>query len=1087
MEKHPSKWISFAEIMKYHPDNEAVYEQMKAQLGQLVPFVGAGLSVPFYPQWRESLQEIARKVVDEEDRARVERALNRGAYLSAAELLSKLRGGFNLNNDFASLYSPEKLDGRLNELRRQSVYLLPALFPGLVVTTNLDAILKKVYQDWNRPFTNTFLPGERPSVKDAALREPDAHFLYSFHGSVDGKYLEERSVVFTKSQYRRHYRPWSALVRTLRHFYRRRPMLFLGCSLNRDRTLDVLRRVTGPGTVHYAIVNAAPGERDEKVRALGKLHIRAILFPTGQFESVRVILEKLLEETSPKEYHDLVERMSDIAARQHTNRFFYDQNLYSAVGRTEEIEALNHFVTDNEPAPFRWWAVTGPGGAGKSRLAWELTQNLPEGWKGHWITAQDYKNGLSNLSNPAQNTVYVADQVLAREKELGLWILDIATKGERTGEIRLLLLERNIGDWEERLRRRLKDCESAAAAEFSWKQPGFLTLKRLKDDELTELIRHYAEAVLPLSKRYQRGIPTYMDCEKIMNTLRIIDSELSPMYLLFLTDSWLSGEPLTRWNREDLLRQVLSNEESMIRNRVEQITGVDDCDVLTTALMTLWRAATILPDSTPEALAQLLPEAWESLSQGICGRFSGSERLLFRLGLAAKNGIAPLHPDVLGEFFVLHPVKDPDEEAARKALLVRVWQRPQETQAFYVRLISDFWKALEADPAAWAGLFPDPADLPPDAVGSYAWLLNKITFITGSLLLTEDAVSRLEALSMDRPKDSEFAILFANGLANLTYFLDAVACAGTVDRLEALTKDWPKEPAIAIEYSWGLFNLSNKQDLSMRAVTVDRLEALSKDWPEEPAIAIIFSTGLLNLIAVQNAAAGAITVSRLEALSKDWPKEPKIAILFANGLFSLSNSQDLSMRAVTVNRLEALSKDWPKEPAIAIAYAKGLSNLSYFQDFPMLADTVDRLEALSKIWQEESAIAIAYAKGLVNLAIRQDAAGAVVSVRRIESVHGRFPTELEMPLVLANGYYTLFLKQRHGHETVRALDGYLALRLLEGEQRNDSRVGPACTVLRTAADMVIRGDADAANRLLSEFTMIYKRIIPGAILLDQSD
>ena len=50
------------EIMNCYPDNKMVYDHIKRDCGKLIPFVGAGLSVPCYPLWPKALKQLAEQV-----------------------------------------------------------------------------------------------------------------------------------------------------------------------------------------------------------------------------------------------------------------------------------------------------------------------------------------------------------------------------------------------------------------------------------------------------------------------------------------------------------------------------------------------------------------------------------------------------------------------------------------------------------------------------------------------------------------------------------------------------------------------------------------------------------------------------------------------------------------------------------------------------------------------------------------------------------------------------------------------------------------------------------------------------------------
>ena len=56
--------LNFQEIMNFYPTNIDVFNNMKRDYKLLIPFVGAGLSAPWYTGWPNALKKIAEKVYD---------------------------------------------------------------------------------------------------------------------------------------------------------------------------------------------------------------------------------------------------------------------------------------------------------------------------------------------------------------------------------------------------------------------------------------------------------------------------------------------------------------------------------------------------------------------------------------------------------------------------------------------------------------------------------------------------------------------------------------------------------------------------------------------------------------------------------------------------------------------------------------------------------------------------------------------------------------------------------------------------------------------------------------------------------------
>lgn len=220
------------------------------------------------------------------------------------------------------------------------------------------------------------------------------------HGTVTGNFIEYENIVFTSAQYDRHYGKDSQLIHDLKACFGKRLMFFLGCSLEKDRTMDIRQDTIIKGVNHYAVIGCNKSEKDEKIRKLGEKYIRVILYEQGRHEAVRVILEHLLEETKP----DIYQKIRPVGALKlsvPSDRFSYDAGIVPLSGRKKELEELNSFL-QTPGMPFQWWAITRPGSCGKSRLAYEFQNHLPPGWLARYLKQSDYKNLHGMTANLTQ-------------------------------------------------------------------------------------------------------------------------------------------------------------------------------------------------------------------------------------------------------------------------------------------------------------------------------------------------------------------------------------------------------------------------------------------------------------------------------------------------------------------------------------------------------------------------------------------------------------------------------------------------------------------------------------------------------------
>jgi hypothetical protein len=260
----------------------------------VIPFVGAGLSIPLgYPGWTDFLNGQAEKLGIEK---RVKRYLARGHYEEAAELLED-RGEVLFRNAIRDTFAFE----REFVTRDAPVFVLPRIAPrGPIVTTNFDSVLERVYTAAGyagSSFEFVQIGGHAESlVQNLDLRK---HGLVKLHGDAQS----DSGRVLTKREYQIHYcyngnsRLNSAkpLPQALRWLFLRETLLFLGCSLDQDRLVKMLRRALGRDSVvkHFAIVEE-PDSLESKIRRATRLqenNIQPIWYPAGRHTSLRDLLE----------------------------------------------------------------------------------------------------------------------------------------------------------------------------------------------------------------------------------------------------------------------------------------------------------------------------------------------------------------------------------------------------------------------------------------------------------------------------------------------------------------------------------------------------------------------------------------------------------------------------------------------------------------------------------------------------------------------------------------------------------------------------------------------------------------------------
>lgn len=279
--------MNFKEIMEFNePYNQLYIDSLikDIQSNKIVPYIGAGMSILFkdiYPSWAEFLNKTFEKFGD------IERnEFNELSYEDKATYLSNEIGKGTFATYLKDVFAKEHLNKYRSEISDKAIFLLPTIFDkGLIMTTNYDKVIESVYS-----LHNEFIPPSHPGHFEAlngAIRE-DNLLLYKIHGDIDEPI---DSIILTKNQYDIAYEN-PQLIETLKQIYISKSILFLGCSLEKDRPIELLCEVSKSGMNNYAIISC--DSENKKIRRLeldNEYYTKAIIYPSGKHECVKIILD----------------------------------------------------------------------------------------------------------------------------------------------------------------------------------------------------------------------------------------------------------------------------------------------------------------------------------------------------------------------------------------------------------------------------------------------------------------------------------------------------------------------------------------------------------------------------------------------------------------------------------------------------------------------------------------------------------------------------------------------------------------------------------------------------------------------------
>ncbi|MXP44850.1 SIR2 family NAD-dependent protein deacylase [Allopontixanthobacter sediminis] len=279
------------QVMEFLDENgcrdrlEALIHRIKQ--GAVIPFVGAGMSCASgHRLWGDFLKSL---LADAPDRVQeIDAFLVAAQYEEAAQAVHDILGPVVLAEEvFAKLGSHKRrVDG--------PVQLLPRIFGQEVVTTNFDYVLTHAYHIAGIPFANTF---SGAALRDAPGRignEP--HCLLRLHGEADTAHGR----VLTSQEYSATYTEQRTLAEVINAITGTKSLLFLGCSLTDDRTVEALKHLHANAPVgrplHYAFLPLPENDRQQRREFLAEAGIHPIYYPTDAHDQmIEQLLITLLE------------------------------------------------------------------------------------------------------------------------------------------------------------------------------------------------------------------------------------------------------------------------------------------------------------------------------------------------------------------------------------------------------------------------------------------------------------------------------------------------------------------------------------------------------------------------------------------------------------------------------------------------------------------------------------------------------------------------------------------------------------------------------------------------------------------------
>lgn len=330
--------MRLSELIKYE-NNEVRLGAIKSHKKNIVPFIGAGVSCGCgLLTWYELLEELAKDYFLQEE---IKKMRELSAIEFADEIIKKTGNTAVIAHRISEIFADREIN--ISDVP----YILLEEFSPLIVTTNYDDIIERASAKVSRGKITALLPCLRGQFNNAI--QLNEYKLLKIHGSIE----EKSSFVISSQQYDMAYQENGLVESYLRSIFSGKRVLFVGCGLEEDRTLEILKKCVEKNNelVHYAIIPRPKEEKDylQKNEHLMELGIYPIYFPENDYGAISKLLNYIAEDNKfVKAIRVYITEISDVKDNPNITVLYsiLSETFYEVANRYEELYNIDYNLID---------------------------------------------------------------------------------------------------------------------------------------------------------------------------------------------------------------------------------------------------------------------------------------------------------------------------------------------------------------------------------------------------------------------------------------------------------------------------------------------------------------------------------------------------------------------------------------------------------------------------------------------------------------------------------------------------------------------------------------------------------------------
>jgi len=724
------------------------------------------------------------------------------------------------------------------------------------------------------------------------------------------------------------------------------------------------------------------------------------------------------------------------------NRYLYSRERVDLFGRDDECKKLQNFLEDRRPVA--WQLITGPGGMGKSRLAFHLCREAQQrGWVAGKVDIDSHFESWDHWQ-PKADTLLFFDYVEARMNLLAPHLQRLCKRQDSAKKIRILLVARQSDTgW---LNTFLGDENTAAYVKDVCKV-GELVLNPLSDEALwqiiTEVVRirekedglpatvHAANQIEVRGKRYSKT--------QLLSELNVIDGKKRPLFAAMAADAIMDGQLTRNWNRTDLLEHILRHEKHLWARYAES-NHINEAKYRNLILLSTLCRGFQLYDQNGDSFLKKLPDVMANQLPDVTENPDVHLRNL--LENDSKSDWLPfLEPDLLGEAFVLDQLKQ-DSYHRTKEVFFRTAVR---NNGFGTALFVGMSHSDNKEDETVTFLLSVPPRETPDPVEALAWA-KYVLGLSGLLPLScyIDHFQKIwDSGNKNFPQAPEINLRLAQCAFNMSVrYLTANLPDNAEDcylKLQKLSGKFTDNEEINLALANCAFNMCLHNGIAKLPVKAEgcyrELQKLAAKFPGNEEINLALAQCAFNMsvrYGTTNLPEAEGCYRELQKLAAKFPDNKEINLALAQCAFNISfdyRTTNLPEAEGCYRQLQKLVAKFPDNKEINLALAKCAFNMSVHDgtaNLPEAEGCYLELQKLAAKFPDNKEINLTLAKYAFNMSVHYGTTNlpeAEGCYRQLQKLANKFPNSEEINLQLAKCAFNISLDYKTANFLVKA-EGY---------------------------------------------------------------